>query len=115
MRLFELHRIEDESGVSGTGIVAQGVIFDNDWCAMTWLTEHTSVAFYASIHEVEAIHGHNGKTRVVRLEPPSPPPEAIARIREVIRHELPGDSGDHCDGLCEIARLVGLDVEEIIP
>jgi hypothetical protein len=61
MRLFELRRIE---GVSGVGTVAQGVIFDNGWCALTWLTPHTSVAFYTSIEEVEAIHGHSGKTAV---------------------------------------------------
>lgn len=65
MRLFKLVRIEDVSGTSGTGVVAQGVIFDNDWCALTWLTPHTSVAFYPSIEEVEAIHGHGGKTSVV--------------------------------------------------
>jgi len=67
MRLFELRRTEDESGVSGTGTVAQGVIFDNGWCALTWLTDHTSVAFYTSVDEVIAIHGHNGKTRVVQI------------------------------------------------
>ena len=67
MKLFELRRTEDESGVSGTGTVAQGVIFDNGWCALTWLTEHTSVAFYTSIEEVVAIHGHGGKTKVVQI------------------------------------------------
>jgi hypothetical protein len=68
MRLFTLVRIEDVSGTSGTGVVAQGVIFDNGWCALTWLTAHTSVAFYTSIEEVEAIHGHGGKTSVVLKE-----------------------------------------------
>jgi len=67
MKLFELRRREDESGISGTGTVAQGVIFDNGWCALTWLTEHTSVAFYTSIAEVTAIHGHGGKTKVVQI------------------------------------------------
>ena len=67
MKLFELRRSEDESGISGTGTVAQGVIFDNGWCALTWLTEHTSVAFYTSIKEVIAIHGHGGKIEVVQL------------------------------------------------
>jgi hypothetical protein len=43
------------------GTLAQGVIFDTGWCALTWLTPHTSVAFYTSIQEVEAIHGHGGK------------------------------------------------------
>jgi hypothetical protein len=66
MKLFELRRTEDESGVSGTGTVAQGVIFDNGQCVLTWLTAHTSVAVYQSIKEVIAIHGHNGKTEVVQ-------------------------------------------------
>ena len=65
MRTFHLERLEDESGVSGVGRVAEGVIFSNGWCALTWLTPHTSVAFYTALAEVEAIHGHNGKTRVV--------------------------------------------------
>jgi hypothetical protein len=70
MRLFELHRDVDSSGVSGTGTVAQGVEFDNGMCAMTWLTEWTSVAIYPSVSILESIHGHNGNTRVVYLEGP---------------------------------------------
>jgi hypothetical protein len=68
MRLFELHRDIDSSGVSGTGIVAQGVEFDNGQCAMSWLSQWTSVALYPDIETLEAIHGHNGNTRVVWLE-----------------------------------------------
>lgn len=67
MKLFELRRVEDATGISGTGTVAQGVIFDSGWCSLSWLTEHTSVAFYASIADVIAIHGHGGKTRVVQI------------------------------------------------
>lgn len=63
--LFFLQRHEDASGVSGTGRVAEGVVFDNGWCALTWLTPHTSVAFYTSLDEVSAIHGHDGKTEIV--------------------------------------------------
>lgn len=68
MRLFELHRDVDSSGVSGTGIVAQGVEFDNGQCAMSWLSQWQSVAIYPDITTLEAIHGHNGNTRVVWLE-----------------------------------------------
>ncbi|AXH67292.1 hypothetical protein SEA_WOFFORD_119 [Streptomyces phage Wofford] len=68
MKLFELHRDVDASGVSGTGIVAQGVQFDNGQCAMSWLSQWTSVALYPDIETLEAIHGHNGNTRVVWLE-----------------------------------------------
>lgn len=68
IRKFHLQRDEDESGVSGTGRVAEGVVFSNGWVAMTWLTRHTSAAVYTSLHEVEAIHGHSGKTKVVMDE-----------------------------------------------
>jgi hypothetical protein len=65
MSPFWLQRVEDESGVSGEGLVAEGVVFSSGWCALTWLTGHKSVAFYPSLEEVEAIHGHGGKTKIV--------------------------------------------------
>ncbi len=65
MRRFYLMRYEDASGISGTGRVAEGVVFSNGWVVITWLTQYTSFAFYPSIDEVEAIHGHGGKTQVV--------------------------------------------------
>ena len=64
-KTFYLHRTEDESGVSGTGRIAQGIIFDNGKVAMTWLSEHPSVTVYDNIGEVKAIHGHEGKTEVI--------------------------------------------------
>lgn len=65
MKHFWLQRKEDISGTSGTGLVAEGVVFSNGWCALHWLTKYTSVAYYQSIAELEAIHGHNGATEVV--------------------------------------------------
>ena len=67
MKLFELRRKEDATGVSGTGTVAQGIIFDNGKVSLCWLTQYTSVAVYDSIEEVIKIHGHEGKTRVVQV------------------------------------------------
>ena len=64
LRLFTLEREEDESGISGTGTVAVGIIFPNGWCALSWLTGKTSVAIYADIQTLISIHGHNGKTVV---------------------------------------------------
>ena len=61
---FHLHRREDESGISGTGIVAEGVCFSDGRCVLRWLTELSSIGIYASIDDVEAIHGHKGKTIV---------------------------------------------------
>ena len=68
MKIFYLKRVEDESGISGTGRVAQGFVFDNGKVAVTWLSEHPSVTVYDSIGEVHAIHGHGGKTEVI-MEP----------------------------------------------
>ena len=65
MRTFELHRIEDTTGISGTGIIAQGCKFDDGTAAMRWLTEFRSTALYATMEELEAIHGHGGKTKIV--------------------------------------------------
>lgn len=64
MTLFELHRLEDVSGISGTGIVAQGVVFDDGTCVLRWLTEYRSVAFYENLVTLEKIHLHEGRTRI---------------------------------------------------
>lgn len=67
-RLFQLHRDEDETGVSGTGIVAEGVEFSSGMVAITWLSPHRCINIYESIRTVEQLHGHENKTRVVFIE-----------------------------------------------
>lgn len=71
MKLFHFYRIEDHSGVSGTGAVVEGVQFTNGWCALRWISNHSSICFYRSIEEVRQIHSHGGKTEIVihDLEP----------------------------------------------
>jgi hypothetical protein len=64
MRRFELVRVEDVSGISGTGVVAEGVEFTNGKCTMSWLTKYTSVTVFENMTSLEAIHGHQGKTMV---------------------------------------------------
>lgn len=68
LRRFTLQRNEDASGVSGTGIVAEGVEFTGGKVAMTWLTPMAIVEVADSIHVIEAIHGHEGRTVVVWLD-----------------------------------------------
>lgn len=65
MRLFHLERRHDISGSSGTGRVAEGVVFSDGTVAMRWLTMHTSTAVYDSLVDLEYIHGHQGSTIVV--------------------------------------------------
>jgi len=66
MRMFQLVRDVDVSGVSGTGVVAEGVEFTSGVVALTWRSEWpTSVVFHdRGIASVEAIHGHGGATRI---------------------------------------------------
>ncbi len=62
MRTFNLQRDDDETGISGTGVVAQGVEFDDGSVAMKWLTATSSLGYYESIDELVTIHGHGGRT-----------------------------------------------------
>ena len=68
MRRFRLVRQEDVSGVSGTGSVAEGVAFSSGKVALHWCGGISSVTVYDSIEEVEAIHGHEGRTVVEWLD-----------------------------------------------
>lgn len=67
-RRFELLRLEDETGISGTGIVARGCSFPNGKIALAWNTQWASVGLYDSMDDLIAIHGHNGKTIVEYLD-----------------------------------------------
>ncbi len=64
MRMFQLERIKDESGVSGTGVVAEGVEFSDGTCAMRWHGNLTSTTTYARLADLLAIHSHGGASRV---------------------------------------------------
>ncbi len=65
VRAFCLLRLNDINGHSGTGIVAQGIIYPNGWVSMCWLTDTASVTFYESIDVVKKLHGHDGATKVI--------------------------------------------------
>lgn len=66
MRTFTLQRDYDVSGVSGVGLVAEGVKFSDGKIALRWVTgDHHSTVVWDSIEAVEAVHGHGGTTRVI--------------------------------------------------
>lgn len=66
MRRFVLERDRDDTGISGTGTVAEGIEFSDGTVALRWLVgDHRSTVVWANIADVEAIHGHTGATRVV--------------------------------------------------
>lgn len=67
MRTFRLHREEDETNISGTGYVAEGVEFTDGRVAMRWTVRggpRASTGLYDSIQDVKEIHGHEGKTKI---------------------------------------------------
>lgn len=64
-RIFWLMREVDVSGVSGKGIVAEGVCFHDGQCVLSWFGEFHTLGISPSIEEVEKIHGHNGSTKIV--------------------------------------------------
>lgn len=80
MRRFYLQRDVDVSGVSGTGIVAEGVVFvtseepllRGQWpegkVVIHWFGEHQSIVIWDSIEAAVAIHGHVGSTQFVWID-----------------------------------------------
>ena len=76
MKTFKLRRLEDVSGVSGTGIVAEGVEFHDGQVVMSWLGVHHTMVVAPNIQEIERIHGHGGKSvvewdKVIYFTPPN--------------------------------------------
>lgn len=68
---FYLLRLEDETGISGEGIVAGGVLFSDGTAVLRWFSDWpTSVVFHdRGMESIEAVHGHGGKTIVVWDQP----------------------------------------------
>ncbi|MBM0235942.1 hypothetical protein JNW88_00370 [Micromonospora sp. ATA32] len=67
-RRFELHRDHDVSGVSGTGVVADGVRWPDGSVSIRWRGERPSIVFWHSLADAEQVHGHGGATRFMWLD-----------------------------------------------
>lgn len=65
IRTFQVVRDEDVSGVSGTGVIAEGVLFSGGKVFVNWISMHKIVEMADSVAEWQAVHGHEGKTRIV--------------------------------------------------
>lgn len=67
MRRFVLVRRVDVSGVSGTGLVAEGVEFSDGRAATRWLApvgRPAQTCVWDRIDDVLAVHGHGGFTEL---------------------------------------------------
>jgi hypothetical protein len=63
-RLLTLERDIDHTGVSGTGTVADGVLWDDGQVTLKWRGPHSSIVNWRNLEDAKAIHGHDGATRV---------------------------------------------------
>lgn len=69
-RIFVLMRHQDISGISGTGEVAEGVVWSDGSASLRWHGEHTATTFWqGGLPALLAVHGHSGTTEVVYLPP----------------------------------------------
>ncbi len=64
MRRFVLVRVKDLTGVSGTGVVAEGAVFTDGRSVIRWLREPHAMGIYQSLGDVITVHGHEGGTRL---------------------------------------------------
>jgi hypothetical protein len=68
MRRFHFVRSEDVSGVSGTGVVGEGLEFTCGKIAYAFLSNLGAVTVYDNMKTFISIHGHEGKGRVVWID-----------------------------------------------
>ena len=67
MKLFNIVREIDNTGISGTGIVAEGVIFDDGSVVLRWLGELSTIVLHKNIESVEKISCSHSKSKIVYL------------------------------------------------
>lgn len=66
---FVLQRDEDVTGISGTGIIAEGTEYSNGQVTLCWYPNPTSsVAVWPTVDDMLEVHGHNGATRVIWID-----------------------------------------------
>ncbi len=66
---FKLVREEDITGISGTGIVAEGCYFyalkSHPVVVIQWNTEYATTCWFNSLEDLDRIHGHDGRTKII--------------------------------------------------
>jgi hypothetical protein len=84
MKRFYLKRNADVSGISGTGNIAEGCLFDTGKVALTWLSEMPCVTVYDSVEIVIKVHGHDGRTVLSWIDEESS--NVIVKHDKVVQH-----------------------------
>lgn len=67
-RPFHLVRHADPTGLSGTGVVAEGAVWSSGAVALHWPGYPTSTSVWSGLDELLAAHGHDGDTVIEWLD-----------------------------------------------
>lgn len=82
-RTFELVRYRDPSGVSGTGVVAEGCEFTDGSVALRWRGDNPATAVWPNVESILAVHGHQGATEIRWIDAPRPPGNLFEELHQV--------------------------------
>lgn len=70
---FEVHRHSDPTGLSGTGVIAEGVTFDDGRALTRWNGYTTGVRqidLWDHLDDILLVHGHGGATEIHWVDDP---------------------------------------------
>ncbi len=87
MKYYRLNRIEDATGNSGTGYIAEVVVGGPGTAIVLWSEDSNAlgvasiVIYPGGIDDVIKVHGHGGKTRVEEAE-------LTEERKEALRHRI---------------------------
>jgi hypothetical protein len=70
MRRFYLLRTEDETGISATGRVLEGVLTPSGRVIVEWRPPHTTITIFNSLDEFRTLHvdAHPSKDEIVWVD-----------------------------------------------
>jgi hypothetical protein len=110
-RTFELVRYRDLSGVSGTGVVAEGCVFTDGSVALRWRGNNPATAVWPDVESVLAVHGHQGATEVRWLvDPAAGEDDAWSESTEAWSEPAEGwaePAGERAEAELELEHLFG--------
>jgi len=68
MKVFRMIRENDVSGVSGTGHILSGIIFDDGQVVVKWLSNASSIGVFRSYEDFLAVHVTSHPENKTRIE-----------------------------------------------
>ncbi|MEV8398794.1 hypothetical protein [Streptomyces niveus] len=98
---FHLQRHHDVTGASGTGRVADGVLWPDGTATLRWRGQRPSTVNWDRIDDAVAIHGHGGHTGLVWDDPD---PSAEPQVSVCQAGEISPEAAEAILALSEVAK-----------